>query len=227
MTHGFKGSLLLVAALLIPACGDGKKESPAPAGASAANVLFSEEFNTVFPGTQWTPAFTTGRGTSAIVDGSAGAPAPSLALTTTDGPSFISTNTVMAFASRPLTVSVQIAAGSSGEGSGGIAILDSLGASIAAAEWHAATPSAITLRILGNTLGVTPPTPGPAFHTFTFSVTTTGEASWSLDGAAIPAITQSGFPSDMVNVQLYDNIPSSTATSFAVFRFDTVAVTSP
>jgi hypothetical protein len=31
----------------------------------------------------------------------------------------------------------------------------------------------------------------------------------------------------MVNVQLYDNIPSPTATTFATFRFDNVTVTSP
>jgi hypothetical protein len=227
MTHHFKASLLLAAALLIPACGNGDKEDPAPAGAAAGNVLFSEEFDTVFPGTRWTPAFKTGSGTSAVVDGTAGSPGPSLALTTTDGPSFISTDTTMTFASLPMTVSVQIAASSADEGTGGVAILDSTGASIAAAEWHAAAPGAITLRILGTTLGVTPPTPGAGFHTFTLAVTASGEASWSIDGAAIPAMTQSGFPSDMIRVQLYDLIASPAAASFATYRFDNVTVTSP
>lgn len=227
MTNRFKASLLLAAALLIPACGDGSKGSAPATGVSSASVLFSEKFETVFPGSQWTPALMTGTGASAIVDGSAGAPAPSLAMTLTDGPSSIGTSTVTAFSSSSLTVSVQMSASSADEGIGGIGIFDSAGQPIAVAEWHPASPSAITLRILGTTLGVTPPSPGAAFHTFVFSVTASGDASWTIDGAAIPAMTQSGFPTDMVNVNLYASTASTTATTFAVFRFDNVIVTSP
>ena len=228
MRHGIPALLLIAAALLIPACGDNSKPAPAPSSSSPTpNVLFSEDFSTVFPGTQWTPVLTTGSGATAIVDGSAGTPGPSLAMTTSADPSSVATTTVMAFASRPLTVTVQMSASSDAEGSGGIGIFDSVGMPIAVAEWHPASPGAITLRILGNTLGVTPPSPGGAFHTFRFSVTDTGEASWTLDGAGIPAMTQSGFPSDLVNVQLYDSIPSTAATTYAVFRFDNVTVTSP
>jgi hypothetical protein len=168
-----------------------------------------------------------GSGASAIVDGAEGAPAPSLALTLTDGPSSIGTSTTSAFASRSLTVSVQMSASSDAEGSGGIGIFDSTGQPLAVAEWHPASPAAITLRILGNTIGVTPPAPGAAFHTFTFTVNAAGDASWTIDGAAIPAVTETGFPSDMVNVNLYASTASTTATSFAVFRFDNVLITSP
>jgi hypothetical protein len=190
-------------------------------------VLFSEDFSTVFPGTNWTPVLTTGSGATAIVDGSAGVPAPSLAMTTSSDPSSVATTTVLAFASRALTVTVQMAASDDDEGSGAVGIFDSKGMPLAVAEWHPASPSAITLRILGTTLGVTPPSAGPGFHTFQFSVTDTGEAAWTIDGAAIPAMTQAGFPSDMVNVQLYANIPSTPASSYAVFHFDNVTVTSP
>ncbi len=226
MRHGTPALLLLAAAFLIPACGDNSKSTPPPSG-STSNVLFSEDFSTVFPGTNWTPVLTTGSGATAIVDGSSGAPAPSLAMTTSSDPSSVATTTVMAFASRPLTVTVQMSADDDNEGSGAIGIFDSGGMPIAVAEWHPASPGAITLRILGNTLGVSPPPANGTFHQFRFSVTDTGEASWTIDGAAIPAMTQTGFPSDMVNVQLYNNIPSTPGTTFSVFRFDNVTVTSP
>ena len=220
--------LLIAAALLIPACGgDNSKPAPAPSGSPTSNVLFSEDFSTVFPGTNWTPVLTTGSGATAIVDGSAGVPAPSLAMTTSSDPSSVATTTVMSFASRPLTVTVQMAADDDNEGSGAIGIFDSTGMPIAVAEWHPASPSAITLRIMGTTLGVTPPSHGSAFHVFRFSVTDTGEASWTIDGAAIPAMTVPGFPSDMVNVQLYNNVPSTPGSTYSVFRFDNVLVTSP
>src|SRR5262245_1748548 len=109
MRHGIPALLLLAAALLIPACGDNSKPAPAPSG-TTSNVLFSEDFSTVFPGTNWTPVLTTGSGATAIVDGSSGVPAPSLAMTTSSDPSSVATTTVMAFASRPLTITVQMAA---------------------------------------------------------------------------------------------------------------------
>jgi hypothetical protein len=228
MRYGTPALLLLAAALLIPACGDNSKPAPAPTGSSpTSNVLFSEDFSTVFPGTNWTPVLTTGAGASAIVDGSMGSPGPSLAMMTSSPSSSVATTTVLAFASRSLTVTVQMSASNDAEGSGGIGIFDSKGMPLAVAEWHPASPGAITLRILGNTLGITPPSPGATFHAFQFKVTDSGEASWTLDGAGVPAMTQSGFPSDMVNVQLYDNILSPGASSFAVFRFDNVTVTSP
>jgi hypothetical protein len=225
MIQRCKPALLLAAALLVPACGNDSKEET-PGSGAPASVLFSEKFDTVFPGTQWTPALASGSGTSAIVDGSAGAPAPSLQLSMSDGPSSISTSTVLSFATRPLTVSVQVSASSDEEGSGGIGLFDSAGQPVAVAEWHPKSPSAITLRILGTTLGVTPPSPG-GFHTLTFSVTDAGDAAWTLDGAAIPAMTQSGFPAETVHLILYASTMSTTAATFSAFRFDNVTVTSP
>jgi hypothetical protein len=224
MIQRYRPALLLIAALLVPACSDGKKKETTDSGAPA-NVLFSEQFDTVFPGSQWTPALASGSGTGAFVDGSTGAPAPALQLSMSAGPSSVSTSTVMSFATRPLTVSVQVSASSDEEGSGGIGLFDSAGQPVAVAEWHPKSPSAITLRILGTTLGVTPPSPG-GFHTLTLSVTDAGDAAWTIDGAAIPAMTQSGFPADTVHLILYAST-LSTAPAFAAFRFDNVTVTSP
>lgn len=219
--------LLFFAALAIPACGgggDGNSNGNNPGGPPQSQELFKEDFSGAFPGTSWSSPFSTGSGTSVQIDSSAGDPA--LRMTTTSGPAFVGTTTTASYSSRPLTVSVKISATGSGEGSGGIAILDHLGASIAAAEWHAATPSALTFRIQSETnpTPVAVPLPGSGFHTFTFAVTSSGEASWSLDGTEV--MNNAGFPNDMVRVQLYDNISSSSA-SFALFRYDDLSVTSP
>ena len=69
------------------------------------------------------------------------------------------------------------------------------------------------------------PLAGSGFHTFTFAVTASGEATWSLDGTVV--MTHAGFPNDMVRVQLYDNIGSAAATTFATFKFDDLSITSP
>jgi hypothetical protein len=221
--------LLAFAALAIPACGnggggDGKSGGGNSGGGSTPQSLFKEDFDGAFPGTAWSAPFATGTGTSIEID-SAGDPA--LRMTTTDGPSFVGTTTTTSYSSRPVTISVRMSATGTGEGSGGIAILDHLGASVAAAEWHAATPSALTFRIQSTTnpSPVAVPLAGSGFHTFEFSVTSAGEATWSLDGTVV--MTRAGFPSDMVKVQLYDNIASSTATTFAVFKFDDLSITTP
>jgi hypothetical protein len=226
--HSRQAFLLLVSALAIPACGgghgDGNKTSAGGGGGTSSNELFKEDFDGAFPGTAWSAPFTTGSGTSVEIDHSGD---PALRVTTSSDPSFVGTTTTGSFNSRPMTVSVKIAASGSGEGSGGIAIVDHLGASIAAAEWHAATPSGLTFRIQSSTnpTPVAVPLAGSGFHTFTFSVTASGEASWSLDGTEV--MTHGGFPSDMVRVQLYDNIGSTSATTFAAFTFDDLSITSP
>jgi hypothetical protein len=212
--------LLALAALAIPACGGG-----GDGGGSNSQTLFKEDFGGAFPGTSWTAPFSTAAGTSVQIDNSGGD--ATLRMTTTADPAFVGTTTTMSFNSRPMTVQVKVSATGSGEGSGGIAILDHLGASVAAAEWHAATPSALTFRILSTTNPSPVPVPlsDSGFHTFTFSVTASGEATWKLDGTTV--MTESGFPDDLVRVQLYDNISSTSGSSFALFRFDDVLVTSP
>jgi hypothetical protein len=216
-------------ALLVPACGGGnQKSSGTPAtsgGASSASALFSEDFSKAFPGTSWSAPFTTGGGTSIEVDDSVGNPEPSLAMTSSAAPAFVGTTTTMTFNSHPITMSVQMSASGSGEGSGGFAIVDHTGVSVAAAEWHAATPSGLTFRIMGtiNPNPVAVPLAGSGFHSFSFSVDAAGNATWRLDST--PVMTLAGFPSDMMRLQLYDNIP--TGTTFATFRFDNILVTSP
>ena len=220
----WRALLLALASVAIPACGDGGGGGGG-GGGGRSQELFKEDFEGAFPGTAWSAPFSTGSGTSVQIDSSAGDSA--LRMTTTSDPAFVGTTTTGAYSSRPITVSVRVSATGSGEGSGGIAIIDHLGASIAAAEWHAATPSALTFRILSTT-NPNPgavPLPGSGFHTFTFSVTDSGEASWALDGTEV--MTGTGFPNDLVRVQLYDNISSSAGTSFALFRFDDVEITSP
>lgn len=213
--HAF---LLVAAALVVPACGDGD------GGGGSSQVLFKEDFEGAFPGTSWSAPFSIGGGTDVDIDSAGGDSA--LRMTTTSDPAFVGTTTLASFASRPVTVSVRMAASGSGEGSGGIAILDATGVAVAAAEWHQATPSALTFRILDsvNPNPVAVPV-GSGFHNFTFKVDKSGEATWSFDGTVI--MTRAGFPDTMIRVQLYDNISTATATSFASFRFDDVTVTSP
>jgi hypothetical protein len=223
--YGRQFFLLALAALAIPACGGGGNDSSGSSSGASSQPLFKETFDGAFPGTAWSAPFSTGAGTSIQIDSAGGDPA--LRMTSTDDPAFVGTTTTASFSSRPITVSVQMSATGSGEGSGGIAILDHNGASIAAAEWHAATPSALTFRILTTTnpSPVAVPLAGSGFHTFTFTCTSSGEAQWLLDGT--PVMSKSGFPSDMVRVQIYDNISSSGGSSFAEFRFDDVTITSP
>jgi hypothetical protein len=214
--------------LLLPACGgdNDHDENVNPGGSSSPTPLFSEDFGKAFPGTAWSSPFMAGGGAAVQVDTAEGNPAPSLAMTSTSGGSFVGTTTTMSFASRPSTFSVQMSAAGTGEGSGGIAILDPAGVSVAAAEWHAATPSALTFRILGTTNAspVAVPLSGSGFHTFTFTVDAAGNATWRVDASTVMSL--SGFPSDTMRVQLYDNIASGGA-SFATFRFDNVTVSSP
>jgi hypothetical protein len=215
-----------ILALLVPACGGNNQNStPAASSSSSVTTLFSEDFSKAFPGTTWSAPFRAGSGTSIQIDSSSGNPSPSLAMTSSGDNSFVGTTTSMSFSSRPSSFSVQMSATGSGEGSGGIAIVDHTGVSVAAAEWHAASPSALTFRILGsvNADPVAAPLPGSGFHTFTFTVDSTGNAAWRID--ATPVMSLGGFPSDMMRLELYDNIPSG--SSFATFHFDNVVVSSP
>jgi hypothetical protein len=217
-----------ILALLVPACG-GKSDHDATQSSSpsapSVTTLFSEDFSKAFPGTTWSAPLTAGSGTSIRVDTGAGNPEPSLAMTTTSNNSFVGTLTTMSFSSRPATFSVEMMASGSGEGSGGISIVDHTGVSVAAAEWHQATPSALTFRILTsvNPTPVAVPLAGSGFHTFSFTVDSTGNATWRLDSTTV--MSAGGFPSDMMKLELYDRIPSG--STFATFHFDNVTVTSP
>ena len=225
-TSAFTVGAAALLALILPACGGNHDSSaPAPSGSAASTTLFTEDFSKAFPGTTWSAPFSTGSGASIQIDAANGNPEPSLAMTSSGNPAFVGTTTTMSFASRPATFTVQMAASGTGEGSGGIAIVDTTGVSVAAAEWHAATPSALTFRILGtvNPNPVAAPLGGSGFHTFTFSVDAAGNATWSVDST--PVMSLGGFPSDMMRLQLYDNI--TTGSTFATFRFDNVLVTSP
>ncbi len=211
--------------LLVPACG-GKNDNGGGATGVSSTVtpLFTEEFNAAFPGTAWSPP---GSGGVVQIDAASGNPAPSLLMTSSTRPAFVATSTTMTFNSTPMTASVQMSATESGDGSGGFGIFNSVGDPVAAAEWHAATPSALTFSILGttNATPVAAPLPNSGFHTFTFSVDASGSASWRIDGT--PVMSLSGFPNGPMRVELYDVVPAGAGTTFATFRFDNVTVSSP
>ena len=213
-------------ALLVPACGGNNgSNSATTSSASSVTTMFSDDFSKAFPGSEWSAPFSTGSGTSIAIDAGTGNPQPSLAMSGSEAPAFVATTTIMSFSSHAATFSVQMMASGSGEGSGGIAIVDHTGVSVAAAEWHAATPSALTFRIQ-STVNPTPvavPLAGSGFHTFSFSVDSAGKATWKVDST--PVMSQGGFPSDMMRLELYDNIPSG--STFATFRFDNSLGTSP
>jgi hypothetical protein len=211
--------------LLVPACG-GKNDSGSSGTANSVSAppLFAEEFSGAFPGTAWSPP---GEGGTVQIDASTGDKAPSLMMTTTTRPAFVATSTTMTFASRPMTLAVQMSASGAGDGSGGIGVFNAQGSPVAAAEWHPASPSALTFSIQGTTnpTPVAAPLVNSGFHTFTFSVDPSGGATWSIDGTMV--MTKPGFPDGQVRVELYDVVPAGGGAAFATFHFDNVTVSSP
>jgi hypothetical protein len=216
-TWAWRIAAIAVAAMLIPACSK---------GIQAAGFLMLEGFG-VFPGTNWTGPSTTNGATAAL--GGVGSPAPALEMGVgTTLPSTASTTTTLAFNNPNVTISVHmaslaLAAGDTGVGT--ISILDSTPAVIATASWNT-TSDLLTLHINLGTADVTVPltADGTTFHRIVFNVDSAGTASWSVDNAA-PVVTRALFPAGMLKVQL--DAAWTTGTTFAVFRFDNVNVTSP
>lgn len=246
-TAASRAALLALVFALVPACGN-KNESGSPPPSSGSTggsggsggsgsgptTLFSEDFGGAFPGTAWTSPSGTGTGWSADISKDVGNASPSLAMTTTMGPAFVQTESNTVIMKAPFTVSVQVAVLAEGEGSGAMDILNSTQTPMAAVEWHpVSVGGAVTFMIADPTapatphvMGLVPPAPGPTFHTFTFSVDASGNATWTMDGGS-PVLAASGFPtSGPFVMRLYDNI-QAVAGPFATFYFDNVKITIP
>ena len=208
---------LVVAAILIPACSEGRRVSP---------NLLNEGFNGTFPGTSWIAPSVTGSAT-ATVDGATGFPAPSLKMTATAAAAAVSTDTQMTFNNPSLTVSITMADLSGGTteiGSGVVSILDNANAVVASATWNNAT-GLVTFHINGGAADNTATAASDGnFHRLIFSVTAGGVATWTFDnGAAL--VTQAGFPPGLLRIRLGATFGAGTA--WPSFFFDNVVVTSP
>ncbi len=206
-------ALLAAAALVVPACG---KHRTGP------NDLFSDGFGGAFPGTSWTTPVVGGTG-SAAVDGTVGNPAPSLALTGAANNGDVTTETTLAFTSPPLTVSVQMAVPAAGRGIGTVSIVDASPAVVASAAWDA-DAGTLDFEIGATAVSVAAPAADGAFHTLSFSVDASGNATWFLDGSVQLAGT--GFPAGDVTVRLSGDWPGG-GGAFATLLIDNVRVMAP
>jgi len=231
--------LLALAAAFVPACGDDSDDDPAPPPApnnppaQQPTVLFQDDFGSGFPATSWTSPSSTGPGPTITLTNAEGNPVPALAMTTTmgvgpgPGPVVGWTDCTTSVTGAPFTASAQMQVPDHGEGSGSIGIFDGLGNPLAAAEWHPTSSfGGVTFMISGapSTVVVAPPSPGSTFRPFSFSVDSTGLATWSLNGS--PVMSQSGFPAGPYRLRLYI-IVTTASGPFATFNVDNVLITAP
>jgi hypothetical protein len=203
--------------VLASSCGHSVKVTP---------PLFADGFDGTFPGTGWTAPAITGSAT-AVIDAGTGSPAPSLKMSTTAVTSTVKTDTTTAFSNPSLTISVSMADLSSAateQGTGMISILDATPAVVASASWDNTTGN-ITLHINGGAADAQIALAADGtFHRVVFSVSPTGTATWSLDGAAA-SVTQTAFPAGMLKLELGASF--GTGTVWPSFFFDNVSITSP
>jgi hypothetical protein len=217
-THpGIRLGLLALMGLLLPACGQSLVVAP---------TLFTDGFNSGFPGTAWTAPVITGIATVAVDSGS-GFPAPCLKMTTTGITSTVKTDSTTAFSNPSLTLSAHMANLSSATtqlGTGTISILDATPAVAAFASWDNAT-GLITFHINGGAADASVALAADGnFHRIVFNVSSAGTASWSLDNAAA-AVSQTLFPAGLLKVELGAGF--GTGTAWPSFYFDNINATSP
>ena len=212
-----RAAALVLALLVVPACGSGQKFSP---------TLFNETFNAGFPTTNWTAPVVTGSA-SAATDFGTGFPAPSLKMSTTAATASVKTDSTLSFNNPTVTISAAMANLSGGAtqlGSGSLSILDATPAVVASATWDNATGQ-ITFHINGGAAdSVVSVLADGSFHSLAFHVTSTGAASWSFDGGSA-LVTQPGFPAGMLKIEL--GATFGTGSAWPSFFFDNISVTSP
>jgi hypothetical protein len=208
-----------VAALLIPAC----KSSKVP------DTLFLDTFDGAYPGTNWVQAAPTGSAI-AVKDVTHGVgttpPFESLAMTASSVSSAITTETASSFNPSAVTFSIQMAAdtASGADGIGTITIRDSIDTAVASVSWNETT-SGLTFTIFGATNQTfLTPTADLTFHKLTFSITGSGQATWTMDNGAALMTATNVVPGPWT-VELGASFPSG--TSWATFYFDNVTVTTP
>jgi hypothetical protein len=214
---GCRLGLLALLGLLLPACGKDLIVAP---------TLFTDGYNSGFPGTAWTAPVITGSATVAIDSGS-GFPAPCLKMTTTAVTSTVKTDTTLAFNNPSLTLSAHMANLSTATtqlGTGTLSILDATPAVVAFASWDNAT-GLITFHINGGAADASVALAADGnFHRVVFNVNSAGTATWSLDNAAA-AVSQALFPAGLLKVELGAGFGAGTV--WPSFFFDNVNATSP
>jgi hypothetical protein len=204
---------LAAAAALIPACGgDGH-------GGGGSVTLFTDEFSRSTVGSDWN---STGSGTAAI-DVAQGGPSPALGLAARQSNSSVTTGTTMTFSARPLTVIVDLDAVTTGAGSGGVALVNAAGATLASAELFAVVGGGMTFTIGGTSRNIALPPNASGFQRVTFNVDAQGNSTWSLGETAV--MTTPGFPTGPVSLRLFTRADTLVPGGvFPVFLFDNVAV---
>jgi hypothetical protein len=188
---------------------------------SVGAPLLTEGFNGTFPGANWTVPTTTGSGTSTAIVNTGD---PKLSFSTTNPASSSSTTTTASFNNPNLTVAVQEAVTTATAGllgSSTISIVDATSAVVATAVWDNATGT-VSFTITGTAAASTSTLPSDgSFHTFKFSIDSTGAARWALDGGVTQV--KAAFPAGMLKLQLKANFV--TGSAWPVFSFDNISVT--
>jgi hypothetical protein len=209
-----KGVLLVALVLIVPACGNANISGSAP--------LLSETFSGSFPGTNWTAPVPTGA-TAPTVQISGGV----LAFTAAVQPSSATTTSAMSFNNPSVTFSVQLGANVTA-GATGIATIEILNGSntvVAFYSWDVGGNSNIYSI---NTVADPTPPPAPAadgtLTTFQLNVNSSGIVTWSHNNVPVASGT-TPLPAGPLKIRLGGSW--SSGTTFAVFDFDNVVVTSP
>lgn len=204
--------LLAALILIVPACGGNQTVNP---------PLLQETFGGAFPGTTWSAASTTGTTppTVGIVGGM-------LEFSTTAATGTASTTTLASFGIPSVSFSVQMAATEAGGliGTGKIEIIDGSNVVIASMTWDPQS-TAITYAILGSSAaGSTVPLSNGALNHFVFSIDSAGKGTWSLNNVA-QVNNATAITATPLRIRL--GATFGTGTSWPVFDFDNIVVTSP
>lgn len=202
-------ALVLAAAALVPACYD-NSETIVISGAGTA--VFADAFDGEYPGTGWTaPA---GDGTAAIDSGA-------LMLSGAKNGDTVTTETVLAFANPPLTMSLHMAASVADRGVLTVSIVDSTNAVVASMVWDL-QDATVTYDIQGTSAVDAAPSADGTFHALAFSVNGSGDATWSLNAAN--ELTMAGFPAGNLKLRISASWGPGGAEDFLI---DNVLVTTP
>lgn len=178
--------LLLAAAALVPACYDNSDSI----AIHSSTVVFSDSFGGDYPGTQWTPP---------AGDGSAMIDSGSLLLSGLKNGDMITTETVLAFANPPLTMSLDMAASVADRGVLTVSVVDSSNAVVASMAWDTDSPS-IDVEILGTVAVIPAPSADGTYHALSFEVDGAGAATWVLNG--VDELTVAGLPAGDLKLRI-------------------------
>jgi hypothetical protein len=213
-----KGISLLFFAAILPACYKSKSYSPPPGG--GAGALFTEAFVS-YPSSSWNgPTVSMATATSFYAP-----PYYYLKMSDTARPGSASTTTVMTFMAQPITFSVdlEVSATSALADTESIQILDSTSAAVLASAVYDASTGMITF-----TIGATSFTPVAlstgAFHTVTFKVDASHNATWTTGATTTSPAAAFGTPTLRLGLRADFAIGAPAAPNFF---FANVLVTSP